>query len=250
MNLKAKGMRGEYEIVAILQEAVDEVCAPLGLPKLVIERNLEQVRSSMGDGRGSDLTGLPWFAIEVKYQENDSGWNQWWEQCKAAAWVFAEKGAELGPNGRRGYFAREPVLFSRANRSPWNVRMFAYLMIENGIKIRLPVDTNLPNFLLYFKNRVKYELMKREIEGEQKPRKTASLDAFPPSTGENLPNQLGKNAPIALSTGEFLPNAINKNGEICPSSEQIIPNLDQSASKQPQFNAKTGKPLFKPPWER
>lgn len=246
-SAKQKGMRGEYEVRDILQTATDEVCGALGMAKLMIERNVDQVRSSLGNQKGSDLTGLPWFAVEVKYQENDSAWNKWWDQCKSAAWVFDENGAEVGANGRRGYFAREPVLFSRKNHASWEVRLFAYLLIENGMRIRLPVDTTLPNFLLYFKNRLKYELMKKELERERKVELGPSLDTrsvhsapiertllgiSAPSPGDNLPN--------LLSTGEIRPTPI---GEILPNLNQFTPISVDYESKEAKFDGKTGELL-------
>lgn len=162
---RGKGRRGEYEVRDILQEACNEVCLELGLPNMSIERNVDQVRSFMGNGKGSDLAGLPWFAIEVKYQENDSAFNGWWKQCREAAWVYDEGGDERDTLGRKGRYAREPMLFWRKNWAGWSVRLFGHLFISSNTKVRIPVDINLPTFLLYFKPKIKFELGKltREI---------------------------------------------------------------------------------------
>lgn len=228
MSAKSKGNTGEYEVRDLLQQSADKVTNRLGLPPLVIERNVDQVRSSLGNEKGSDLIGLPWFAIEVKRQENDGAFNGWWEQCKQAAWVWDEKGADVGAGGRRGRFAREPVLFSRKNRARWDIRLFAYLLIENGMKVRVPVDINLPHFLLYFENRIAYEMMKDQIYPDRKEVKQSTVDEN--SAQKDPTSRISSPTPL-LSPQETL--AFN---------EKLL-NLPQFAAIPIKFDSKTGKPL-------
>lgn len=248
MNVKTKGRTGEFEVRDLLQQSANKVTNGLGLAPLVIERNVDQVRSALGNEKGSDLIGLPWFAIEVKRQENDGAFNGWWEQCKQAAWVWDEKGADVGAGGRRGRFAREPVLFSRKNRAGWDIRLFAYLLIDNGMRVRVPVDINLPHFLLYFENRIAYEMMKDVIDPDRKVgnlwggvSKVDEKDEEKDPTSPTLPSSPQN---IPQNTPEFSQNLLN----LPPFSLNLI-----------KFDSKTGAPLEagiqpkmpapKKPWE-
>lgn len=146
INSRAKGQRGEREVLHLIQSAINEVYSAAGLalvdmPK--IERNLMQ--SMKG---GHDLIGLDWIALEVKRVENQTPSNilSWWEQCKRQA------SAEVG--GRE----REPVLFFRSSATVWSVRMFGYLMCADGARVRTPVDIGIEAFLPWFKRELMNDL--------------------------------------------------------------------------------------------
>ena len=135
---RAKGQRGEREIIELLQPVVNEVyeAALLRAPKL--KRN-----SLQSDDGGSDIAGLPWLALEVKYQEkNDTPrvLEIWWEQTLEQA-----EGC------------REPVLFYRRNGSKWRVQMYGMLS-AGGIAFTVPVLISPADFLRWFRARLIKEL--------------------------------------------------------------------------------------------
>jgi hypothetical protein len=59
---RQKGVRGEREVIVMLQPVVDEVCAEVGVPA----PRLQRTGTMQADGGGSDIAGLPWLAMEVK----------------------------------------------------------------------------------------------------------------------------------------------------------------------------------------
>ena len=73
INSRAKGQRGEREIVKVLQTAIDDV---FGEGVHFVERNQNQ--SNAG---GCDIVGVPLIAPEVKFCERFAI-PQWWTQCK------------------------------------------------------------------------------------------------------------------------------------------------------------------------
>ena len=75
INSRAKGANGEREVAALLQRVVTEVALLYGYVAPEIRRNTEQ--SQIG---GEDLTGLPWWSIEVKRCERVE-LDKWWEQA-------------------------------------------------------------------------------------------------------------------------------------------------------------------------
>ena len=105
VNVRSKGQRGEREAAAVLNGWSDEVTGYLGLPSLVLSRNLDQTRLG-----GYDLTGIDWLALEVKRQENLS-LPAWWRQA-----VKQAKGDQV------------PMLMYRQSRQPWRflVRLKTY----------------------------------------------------------------------------------------------------------------------------
>lgn len=144
VNARAKGMRGEYEVIRLLKPTVDKVYAELGLAVVNLERNILQTRAG-----GYDIVGLDWLALEVKRVEktthDKSGILGWWEQCRRQA------GAE-----------QEPVLFYRPNVTQWLIRMYGYLCIgpNGGPRVRTVVTVDLPSFLVWFEIRLRHELQK------------------------------------------------------------------------------------------
>lgn len=134
-----KGQRGEREVAKLLQPHVAELYAHHGREVPKIQRNLSQTQ----DG-GFDLSGLPWFAIEVKnYAEVTTG-------KLAAWWKQTEKQATGGKTG---------VLIYRKTRSPWRVRFRTGL--QCGAQIvgtDTLVDVSLDDFVAWLKWRIHGEL--------------------------------------------------------------------------------------------
>ena len=75
INSRTKGANGEREVADLLQRVVTEVALLCGYVAPQIRRNTEQ--SQIG---GEDLTGLPWWSIEVKRCERVE-LDKWWEQA-------------------------------------------------------------------------------------------------------------------------------------------------------------------------
>lgn len=90
INVRDKGKAGEREIATILRNE-------LGVPAT---RNLRE-QAAVG---GSDIIGVPGWAIEVKRQKKYL--RSWWTQA-------AEQAASAG---------LEPVLLYRLDRKPWMAR--------------------------------------------------------------------------------------------------------------------------------
>lgn len=131
---RAKGGAGEREVIQILQPVVNQIFALFGedIPRL--QRNLLQA-----DGGGSDVHGLEWMALEVKYHA-DLSLNAWWAQTVRQA-------------GNK----RTPILFYRTNRQPWRACMLGLLGTPSaGRTCRVTVD--LEDFLAWFRIRLTEEL--------------------------------------------------------------------------------------------
>jgi hypothetical protein len=140
---RTKGQSGEREVIDLLQPTLDAVVRGHGLDpnNFPIQRNTVQ-----SDRGGSDLTGLPGLAIEVKRCET-LAIESWWEQCTEQA---------MGP--RMIGFRAVPVLFYRRNRTPWRVRMLGHCGgnlgggKDPGVLPLTPavVDVSLDDFLKWF----------------------------------------------------------------------------------------------------
>ncbi len=128
-----KGQRGEREVIKLLQPVVTKVYQRHGLTPPVLERNQNQ--SNLG---GSDMVGLAWLSLEVKYHEVLQI-ASWWNQAK--------KQAE----------GREPILIYRRSRLRWRVVMYGHLPVGERA-IRTPVDITVDAFLVYFEHRIAAEL--------------------------------------------------------------------------------------------
>lgn len=131
---RGKGSAGEREVIQILQPVVSQVFELFGedIPRL--QRNLLQA-----DGGGSDIHGLDWMALEVKFHAELS-LNAWWQQTVRQA-------------GNK----RTPILFYRTNRQPWRVCMLGLLGTPSaGRTCRVTVD--LADFLAWFRIRLTEEL--------------------------------------------------------------------------------------------
>ena len=143
LNARAKGQRGEREVVKLLQPVVDKVYQSHGVPAPALERNLMQ--SMKG---GYDIVGLEWFALEVKRHEkvSNSSTLQWWMQCK-----------------RQAAEGQDPVLFYRPNNINWRIMMYGYVCVgpNGGPRVKTVVDIDLPAFLVWFELRMIHQL--REV---------------------------------------------------------------------------------------
>lgn len=137
-----KGYRGEREVIAILQPVVTKVCGECSTVELILKRNLHQRFAA----KQYDLEGIPWMALEVKRVENQSGIGSWWRQCCAAT--------------RPG---QTSVLFYRQNNAPWRVRFRTWVRVggKGSPHVKATVTTDLPAFLVWFENRLRWEMQNR-----------------------------------------------------------------------------------------
>lgn len=232
MNPKAKGAGGEYEVIEILQRVVDKVCLALGFAQVRLQRNLEQTRfrnsaEGRGLGNGSDVVGLEWMACEVKRVEQDTqgAKDAWWTQCKLAA---------MGGDGKT--MVREPILFSRKNNRAWEVRLYGVLTASDRQRLRCPVDVSLPNFLVYFEERVKHEMQRKHL----------SRVVDEPEWEVQEIEDLGPGA--SLSTGNSAPSTPKM-----PHQRSILPHqVGDECSEMPHQPGKMlhSSPPPKKPWER
>lgn len=129
-----KGQRGEREVIQLLQPVVNEVYEAHGLEPPKLKRNTLQ-----SDCGGSDVAGLPWLALEVKFHA-DIKLTQWWQQTIAQA----EQG-------------QEPVLFYRRNATRWMVKMYG-MVGRPGCGQTVPVVIEAGAFLQWFRVRLNEEL--------------------------------------------------------------------------------------------
>lgn len=133
-----KGRRGEREIIDLLQPVVNEVYEGNGRNPPKLKRN-----SMQSDGGGSDIAGLPWLALEIKYQEKTDSPHvlaSWWAQTLEQA------------EGER-----DPVLFYRRNGAKWRVQMYGMLS-ASGMCFTVPVLISPADFLRWFRVRLNEEL--------------------------------------------------------------------------------------------
>lgn len=106
ININQKGAGGEREIARLLVAAMAGVEARVNAVRDPLSNYVKRCSSSQADRGGTDIVGIPTFAIEVKRGERLL-LDQWWQQCVREA--------------RNGDM---PVLFYRQNRTPWRVRWY------------------------------------------------------------------------------------------------------------------------------
>jgi hypothetical protein len=145
LNARAKGQRGEREVVKLLQPVIDRVYVHHGLAVPELERNLMQSRNG-----GYDIVGLEWMALEVKRVETDLNsmrW-RWWQQARSQA--------------KEG---QEPVLFYRTNHSVWSIMMYGHLCVgvNGGPRVRSVVDIDLASFMAWFELRINHQLTSEKL---------------------------------------------------------------------------------------
>jgi hypothetical protein len=130
INARNKGQRGEREVIGLLQAQVNAIRYRYGLQQLTLQRNTLQAHQG-----GTDIHGVPGFAFEVKFQENQNV-PAWWRQTLAQA-------ERLGG---------VPVLFYRATRQPWTVMMRAYVNTpKDRDQIEIDVTITFDDFMSWFR---------------------------------------------------------------------------------------------------
>jgi hypothetical protein len=129
INVRAKGQRGERQVVKLLSNVVDAVRTRYGLPSVDIQRNTLQ-----SDKGGHDLLGVEGFSIEVKFHEKEFS-SGWWLQCKSQATKYGGL----------------PVLFYRRSQMRWRVMFQPDVIIPGTARgISIPVMTDVEDFIQWF----------------------------------------------------------------------------------------------------
>lgn len=130
-----KGARGEREFINLIREVVEKVYCGKEFDAPFMRRNSFQ--SFRG---GSDVHGLDWLALEIKFQEslNLTGW-------------WAQTVRQAGPG-------QLPVLAYRKSRVKWRVRMPGYLPAGKR-RVKTIVDISLEAFLAYLELELKNRLI-------------------------------------------------------------------------------------------
>lgn len=128
---RGKGARGEREVIKELQAIINLVSAKVGVLPVQIQRN-----SMQSDKGGQDLHGLQGhYSFEVKFCEKDNV-PQWFAQCLRQT--------------RKGEVS---VLLYRAVRTPWKVKMRAYLSSPKGdSSTECDVDITFDDFKRWFQD--------------------------------------------------------------------------------------------------
>lgn len=129
-----KGIRGEREVIILLQPIVRQVYEANSLQVPKLQRNTLQ-----SDGGGYDITGLPWLALEVKWQQ-ELHLAQWWAQCT-----------------RQCGYHQTPILFYKRNHAEWRV-MLELMTHAAGDTSHFAATITLADFLRYFRARLIEEL--------------------------------------------------------------------------------------------
>jgi len=124
---RAKGQRGERDAIKLLGETVQRVYNGLRVTPPDLQRN--QLQSDKG---GSDLAGLPYFAIEVKNAEALL-LDAWWYQCMGQATA-----------------RQTPVLLYKRNHRSWRARYMAPVAPQANAWRPAVVDVDSDTFLVWF----------------------------------------------------------------------------------------------------
>lgn len=113
INSRSKGQRGERAVIDWLQPIVSSVCLQFAYPELTLQRNTLQ-----SDQGGSDITGLPGFAIEVKNtaKNNDGDLERFFAQALEQATRFGTPENPL-----------VPVLVYKRPHLPLRVRIIGHI---------------------------------------------------------------------------------------------------------------------------
>ena len=133
-NAIKKGKSAEREVVAMLQEVVNEVYKGSDIVPDLFRTGYQQ-----SDKGGSDIGGIPWLACEVKFHKQLAV-NTWWEQCAGQA--------------RKD---QTPVLFYKVAHKGWRVRMRGVLYCSNSkakVWSNASVEISVEDFLTYFRLRL------------------------------------------------------------------------------------------------
>lgn len=159
INSRAKGQRGEREIIDFLQPIVDDVFKKQGQTPPLLQRNTLQSDRGGQDIIATDQFGksqaLKWLSSEVKTQKVLDT-SAWWRQ------TLAQSGTE-----------QLPVLFFKASRGKWKVMTWGAVGIGSKSEKHLSADLryvtksnlcvveiSLLDFGFYFRARLAEELKK------------------------------------------------------------------------------------------
>lgn len=131
VNIRAKGQRGERDIVNWCNDIYAEVHDTIGVP--LPPKPIAQRRQNQSAVGGMDIDNTCGYAFEIKNQEKLS-LNTWWKQCITSA-------AET---------KKRPVLIYKDNRkwsvmlemNPWvhNPEEFEYYQIRQPIRAIITLD--------------------------------------------------------------------------------------------------------------
>lgn len=131
----SKGKRVEQAAVRLLQPVIDKVYDGLGIevPKLIRNKN----QSANG---GFDISGVDWFALEIKGCETLCI-PKWWRQTTSQA-----KPSQI------------PVLLYKQNRRAWKCVMYGYMHVGNGKRLKARIEIDIDTFLYWFECKLISEL--------------------------------------------------------------------------------------------
>lgn len=114
----AKGKQAERDIVGLVQAACD---IAFGNGTVEVGRT---GYTAAGEHGGSDISGVPWLAVEVKHhaRATPAKEREWWTQCcrQAAA--------------RPGKPAQVPLLAAKENNRPWRFTLVARVWCAGGLR--------------------------------------------------------------------------------------------------------------------
>ena len=121
----------------MLQPIVSDVHEAFDMDAPRLQRNALQA-----DGGGSDIAGLHWLALEVKFHkaETDASVAQWWAQCV-----------------RQAGKDKVPVLLYRTNGRKWKCRMWGWLGTHSAGRT-CAVTVAIEDFLMWFRLKLTEEL--------------------------------------------------------------------------------------------
>jgi hypothetical protein len=126
---QSKGIRGEREVIDLLQPIVDTAYQAAGLEPIKLKRT----SSMQADGGGCDVHGLPWLALECKWDESYQV-DAWWRQCLQQAQP-----------------GQMPALVYKKNHRPWRARLWLYIAFGGSELVAdLVADVSIEDFLRYF----------------------------------------------------------------------------------------------------
>lgn len=175
INSRAKGQRGERQVIELLQPIIDNVYAQtndylkavngggLGNAGMALNAPKLQRNTLQSDSGGFDIVGLDWLALEVKNVETSepSMVDKWWVQAVTQA-KKAKVGKDSVASEKRGNEKRA-VLFYKRNRTRWRVRMKGYLSVSSSPeadvkRVVIIADISCEEFLKWFEMRLLEEM--------------------------------------------------------------------------------------------
>jgi hypothetical protein len=135
-----KGVRGEREVIDLLQPIVDNAYRIMGRtsPKL------KRTSSMQADGGGCDVHGIDWLALEVKRCETMQ-LDVWWKQC-----LSQTKPGQI------------PVLVYRQNSRQWRARLLVQIAVTHTL---VTADLSMDDFRNYFGAVLRLYLLKERAYG-------------------------------------------------------------------------------------